>query len=45
MSESKKKTSPYENSCGPFKRWNQNGIFHSNELTADITNHVKASKV
>ena len=54
MSESKNKVSPYEKciyfnkektSCGPFKRWNKDGIFQVNELTADITNHLIALKV
>ena len=29
-----------KNSCGPFKRWDQDGIFHVDELSTDITNHL-----
>ena len=53
MAEGKKKPS-YEkclyfvgenSSCGPFKRWDEDGLFKVEELAADITNHLQTLKV
>ena len=57
MSQVKKKEktkSPYEkclhfseenNTCGPFKRWNKDGLFSVDDLTADVSNHLQSLKV
>ena len=51
-SSKSKKNNPYEKCfcynevvCGPFKRWNKDGIFSVVDLTADISSHFQALKV
>ena len=35
----------YKGNCGPYKRWNKEGMYKVKDLNSDVSDHLVKSKV